>query len=142
IRSDLEESDDFGAFLEIFGVSTQDDHRARPSQSAQKARLVSADLELISSPIYKITPGKYMPNNTRCNKENQLQFSSDPASLKRSIRKGIRSSSIDNNTTIVNLDTSLVDRHSLTTVNQKHSSVDRYLPPDVDRYFSPNINRY
>ena len=30
IRSDLEENDDFGAFLEIFGVSTRDDHRARP----------------------------------------------------------------------------------------------------------------
>ncbi|KAF3539556.1 hypothetical protein F2Q69_00022590 [Brassica cretica] len=40
----------------------------------------------------------YMPSNTRSNKENQLPFSSDPASLVRSIRKGIRSSSIDNNT--------------------------------------------
>ena len=34
IRSDLETSDDFGAFwryLEIFGASTRDDHRAGPS---------------------------------------------------------------------------------------------------------------
>ncbi|KAF3551717.1 hypothetical protein DY000_02007239 [Brassica cretica] len=41
-----------------------------------------------------------MPNSTRSNKENQLLFSSDPASLERSIRKGIRSSSIDNNTSL------------------------------------------
>ena len=39
-----------------------------------------------------------MPSSTRSNKENQLLFSSDPASLDRSIRKGICSSSIDNNT--------------------------------------------
>ncbi|KAF3594010.1 hypothetical protein DY000_02020045 [Brassica cretica] len=39
-----------------------------------------------------------MPNSTRSNKETQLLFSSDHASLERSIRKGIRSSSIDNNT--------------------------------------------
>ncbi|KAF3588343.1 hypothetical protein F2Q69_00029390 [Brassica cretica] len=39
-----------------------------------------------------------MPSSTRSNKENQLRFSSDPASLERSIRKGRRSSSIDNNT--------------------------------------------
>ncbi|KAF3595588.1 hypothetical protein DY000_02025123 [Brassica cretica] len=38
-----------------------------------------------------------MPNSTRSNKETQLLFSSDPASLKRSIRKGRRSSSIDIN---------------------------------------------
>ncbi|KAF3509306.1 hypothetical protein F2Q69_00005995 [Brassica cretica] len=35
-----------------------------------------------------------------------------------------------------------VDRHSLTTVDRRHSSVDRYLPPDVDQYFSPNIDQY
>ncbi|KAF2580928.1 hypothetical protein F2Q68_00004574 [Brassica cretica] len=39
-----------------------------------------------------------MPSSTRSNKENQLLFSSDPASLERSIRKGRHSSSIDNNT--------------------------------------------
>ncbi|KAF2561265.1 hypothetical protein F2Q70_00017044 [Brassica cretica] len=39
-----------------------------------------------------------MPSSTRSNKETQLLFSSDPASLERSICKGIRSSSIDNNT--------------------------------------------
>ena len=39
-----------------------------------------------------------MPSSTRSNKETQLLFWSDPTSLKRSIRKEIRSSSIDNNT--------------------------------------------
>ncbi|KAL0661706.1 hypothetical protein Bca4012_098543 [Brassica carinata] len=38
-----------------------------------------------------------MPSSTRSNKETQLIFSSDPASLERSIRRGRRSSSIDNN---------------------------------------------
>ncbi|KAF3502904.1 hypothetical protein F2Q69_00042295 [Brassica cretica] len=39
-----------------------------------------------------------MPCSTRSNKETQLLFSPDPASLERSIRKEVRSSSIDNNT--------------------------------------------
>ncbi|KAF3542375.1 hypothetical protein DY000_02008271 [Brassica cretica] len=39
-----------------------------------------------------------MPRSTRSNKETQLLFSPDPASLERSIRKEARSSSIDNNT--------------------------------------------
>ncbi|KAL0877296.1 hypothetical protein Bca101_027001 [Brassica carinata] len=36
-----------------------------------------------------------MPSSTRSNKESQLLFSEDPASLERSIRKEIRSASID-----------------------------------------------
>ncbi|KAF2538549.1 hypothetical protein F2Q68_00021705 [Brassica cretica] len=39
-----------------------------------------------------------MPSSNRSNKETQLLFSPDPASLERSIRKEARSSSIDNNT--------------------------------------------
>ncbi|KAF3589221.1 hypothetical protein F2Q69_00027614 [Brassica cretica] len=39
-----------------------------------------------------------MPSSTRSNKETQLLFSSNPATLERSIRKGIHFSSIDNNT--------------------------------------------
>ncbi|KAF2605062.1 hypothetical protein F2Q70_00026060 [Brassica cretica] len=39
-----------------------------------------------------------MPSSTRSNKETQLLFSPDPASIDRSIRKEARSSSIDNNT--------------------------------------------
>ncbi|KAF3585368.1 hypothetical protein F2Q69_00030583 [Brassica cretica] len=41
-----------------------------------------------------------MPSNTRSNKETQLLFSSDPASLERSIRKERCSSSIDNNNSL------------------------------------------
>ncbi|KAF2557491.1 hypothetical protein F2Q68_00016610 [Brassica cretica] len=62
-----------------------------------EARLVPADLEPKNSPIYKITPDECMPSSTRSNKEIQLLFSSDPACLERLIRKGRRSSSIDNN---------------------------------------------
>ncbi|CAG7894173.1 unnamed protein product [Brassica rapa] len=39
-----------------------------------------------------------MPSSTRSNKETQLLFSPDPASLERLIRKEACSSSIDNNT--------------------------------------------
>ncbi|KAF3589913.1 hypothetical protein F2Q69_00031135 [Brassica cretica] len=41
---------------------------------------------------------EYMPSSTRSNKETQLLFSPDPASLERTTRKEARSSSIDNNT--------------------------------------------
>ncbi|KAF3500015.1 hypothetical protein F2Q69_00042193 [Brassica cretica] len=47
-----------------------------------------------------------MPSSTRSNKETQLLFSPDPASLERSIRKEARSSSTDN-TTCVSLDSTL-----------------------------------
>ena len=101
---------------------------------------------------------RYMPSSTRSNKKTQLLLSSDPASLERSICKGIRSS-LQRNTFLIDRqqhlfvarfssatvdpDTSLVDRHSLTTIDRRHSSfVDQHLPSDVDRYFSPNIDRY
>ncbi|KAF2596583.1 hypothetical protein F2Q68_00011540 [Brassica cretica] len=41
---------------------------------------------------------RYMSSSTISNKETQLLFSPDPASLEHSIRKEARSSSIDNNT--------------------------------------------
>ncbi|KAF2531784.1 hypothetical protein F2Q70_00029809 [Brassica cretica] len=41
---------------------------------------------------------EYMPSSTRSNKETQLLFSPDPASLERIICKKTRSSLIDNNT--------------------------------------------
>ncbi|KAF3513350.1 hypothetical protein F2Q69_00005965 [Brassica cretica] len=40
---------------------------------------------------------RYMPSSTRSNKETQLLFLPDPASLERSFRKEARSSSTDNN---------------------------------------------
>ncbi|KAF3588649.1 hypothetical protein F2Q69_00030096 [Brassica cretica] len=42
----------------------------------------------------------YMPSSTRSNKESQLIFSPDPASLERTIRKEARSLSTDNNTSV------------------------------------------
>ncbi|KAF3546341.1 hypothetical protein DY000_02006499 [Brassica cretica] len=44
---------------------------------------------------------KYMPSSTGSNKETQLIFSPDPASLERSIRKEARSLSTDNNTSVL-----------------------------------------
>nr|VDD10981.1 unnamed protein product [Brassica oleracea] len=41
-----------------------------------------------------------MPSSTRSNKESQLIFSPDPASLERTIRKEARSLSTDNNTSV------------------------------------------
>ncbi|KAF3540777.1 hypothetical protein F2Q69_00021686 [Brassica cretica] len=41
-----------------------------------------------------------MPNSTRSNKESQLIFSPDPASLERTIRKEAHSLSTDNNTSV------------------------------------------
>ncbi|WZZ77582.1 hypothetical protein YC2023_098154 [Brassica napus] len=51
-----------------------------------------------SVPVNSATGLKYLPSSTRSNKETQLLFSPDPASLERSIRKEARSSSIDNTT--------------------------------------------
>ncbi|KAF2537200.1 hypothetical protein F2Q68_00020687 [Brassica cretica] len=92
-----------------------------------------------------------MPSSTRRNKETQLLFSLDPASLEHSIRKEARSSSTDNNT-CASLDFSqppstqtLVPstRYTLTTVDRRHSpSVDRHHSSDIDRYSIPDIDRY
>ncbi|KAF3551931.1 hypothetical protein DY000_02009822 [Brassica cretica] len=91
-----------------------------------------------------------MPSSTRSNKETQLLFSPDPASLERSICKEARSSSVDNNA-CSSLDSrqpplthALVPyRYSLITIDRRHSSpVDRHLPSEIDRYFSPDIDRY
>ncbi|KAF3519668.1 hypothetical protein DY000_02060129 [Brassica cretica] len=83
-----------------------------------------------------------MPSSTRSNKETQLIFSSDPASLERSIRKGRRSSSIDNNnsssldscqppstqTSVLSTDT----RSSPSTEDTLFSSTDIFHPTSID----------
>ncbi|KAF2572594.1 hypothetical protein F2Q70_00003595 [Brassica cretica] len=43
---------------------------------------------------------RYMPCSTRSNKESQLIFSPDPASLERTIRKEVRSLSTNNNNSV------------------------------------------
>ncbi|KAF2560644.1 hypothetical protein F2Q70_00018157 [Brassica cretica] len=67
-----------------------------------------------------------MPSSTRSNKETQLLFSSDSASLERSFRKGRRSSSIDNNTS-----SSLDSRQPLSTQTPV-SSTDTRSPPSIE----------
>ncbi|KAF3612139.1 hypothetical protein DY000_02047823 [Brassica cretica] len=51
-------------------------------------------------PNYICFAAMYMSSSTRSNKETQLLFSPDPASLERSIRKEARSSSTDNYTCV------------------------------------------
>ncbi|KAF3540795.1 hypothetical protein F2Q69_00022564 [Brassica cretica] len=67
-----------------------------------------------------------MPSSIRRNEEIQLLFSSDPASLERSIRKGRRSSSIDNNTG------SSLDYRQPTSTQTPVSSTDTRSPPSTD----------
>ncbi|KAF2608444.1 hypothetical protein F2Q68_00044131 [Brassica cretica] len=67
-----------------------------------------------------------MPNITRSNKEIQLLFSSDPASLECSIRKGRCSSSIDDNTS-----SSPYSRQLLSTQTPV-SSTDTLSPPSTE----------
>ncbi|KAF2612630.1 hypothetical protein F2Q70_00011356 [Brassica cretica] len=70
------------------------------NRSAIRPPTIQRDFEL--KPQYYTLVGQtpyygYMLSSTRSNKETQLIFSPDPASLERSIRKEARSSSIDNN---------------------------------------------
>ncbi|KAF3497033.1 hypothetical protein DY000_02052319 [Brassica cretica] len=67
-----------------------------------------------------------MPSSTRSNKETPLIFSSDPASLERLIRKGRRSSSIDNNTS------SSLDTRQPPSTQTPISSTDTHSPPSTE----------
>ncbi|KAF2547117.1 hypothetical protein F2Q70_00020977 [Brassica cretica] len=95
IMSDLEESDDSGAFWRYLEkaseLTIEHDHRC-------------------------------MPISTRSNKEIQLLFSSDSAILERSIHKGRRSPSIDNNTS------SLLDSRQPLSTQTPVSSTEGTLP--------------
>ena len=85
---------------------------------------------------------RYMPSSTRSNKETQLLFSPDPASLERSIRKEARSSSIDNNTcssldfvqppSTQTLVPSTDTRSPLSTEDTHLSSTDIFHPTSID----------
>ncbi|KAF3564759.1 hypothetical protein DY000_02014919 [Brassica cretica] len=78
---------------------------------------------------------RYMASSTRSNKETQLLFSLDPASLERSIRKEARSSSIDNNTC-----SSLDFHHPPSTQALVPSTNTRSPPSTKDTHLSsPNI---
>ncbi|KAF3540251.1 hypothetical protein F2Q69_00020559 [Brassica cretica] len=91
-----------------------------------------------------------MPNNTRRNKETQLLFSPDPASLERSIRKEARSSSIDN-TTCSSIDfcqppstqtlvPSTDTRSPLSTKDTHLPSTDIFHPISIDTYILTSID--
>ncbi|KAF2587185.1 hypothetical protein F2Q70_00035924 [Brassica cretica] len=74
------------------------------------------------------------PNSTRSNKETQLLFSSDPASLERSIRKEIRSSSIDNNTCLS------LDFCEPSSTQTLVSSTDTCSPPSTEETNLPSTD--
>ncbi|KAL0796194.1 hypothetical protein Bca101_067571 [Brassica carinata] len=67
-----------------------------------------------------------MPSSTRSNKETQLLFSKDPASLERSIRKEKRSTSIDFNTS------SSTDTRTPTSTETSSPSTDTRSSPSTD----------
>ncbi|KAF2549085.1 hypothetical protein F2Q70_00021045 [Brassica cretica] len=122
--SDLEESDDFGAFwryreyLEL-ALGVVDVH----AQQYQKQQGNSTAILIRSCKLGTFNPQR---NMFLIDREQHLFVARSRFSL-----------------ATVDQDTSLVDRHSLTTLDRRHpSSVDRHLPFDVDRYFSPNIDRY
>ncbi|KAF2599397.1 hypothetical protein F2Q68_00011225 [Brassica cretica] len=67
-----------------------------------------------------------MPSSTRSNKETQLLFPSDPASLECSICKGRLSSSIDNN------NSSSLDSRQPPSTQTPVSSTDTRSPPSTE----------
>ncbi|KAF3503828.1 hypothetical protein F2Q69_00043196 [Brassica cretica] len=83
-----------------------------------------------------------MPSSTRSNKETQLLFSPDPASLERLIRKEARSLSTDNNTSVLldsaqppSIQTSVPStdsRSPLSTDNTNLSTTDIIHPTSID----------
>ncbi|KAF2619575.1 hypothetical protein F2Q68_00039709 [Brassica cretica] len=77
-----------------------------------------------------------MPSSTGSNKETQLIFSSDPASLERLIRKEIRSSSIDNNTS------SSVDSRQPPSTQTPVSSTDTRSSPSTEDTPLPSIDTF
>ncbi|KAF3542978.1 hypothetical protein DY000_02006956 [Brassica cretica] len=76
-----------------------------------------------------------MPSSTRSNKETQLLFSPDPASLERSIRKEVLSSSIDNNTC-----SSLDFRQPPSTKDIHLPSTDIFHPTSIDTSVQTSID--
>ncbi|WZZ50953.1 hypothetical protein YC2023_051060 [Brassica napus] len=79
-------------------------------------------------------PSWYMPSSTTSNKEIQLLFSPDPASLEHSIRKESRSSSIDNNTCL------LLDFVQPPSTHTLVSSTDTRSPPSTEDTHLPSTD--
>ncbi|KAF3568253.1 hypothetical protein DY000_02014930 [Brassica cretica] len=75
-----------------------------------------------------------MPNSTRSNKETQLLYSSDPGSLEGSIRKEVRSSSIDHNTC------SSYDFRQPLSIKALVLSTDTRSPPSTEDTYLPSTD--
>ncbi|KAF3571046.1 hypothetical protein F2Q69_00058919 [Brassica cretica] len=75
-----------------------------------------------------------MLRSTRSNKETQLLFSPDPASLERSIRKEARSSSINNNAC------SSLDFRQPPSTQALVPSTDTLSPPSIEDTQLPSTN--
>ena len=90
-------------------------------------------LKLLSYPKFISCHFRYMPSNTRSNKEIKLLISSDPASLERLIRKGICSSSIDNTC-------SSLDFCQPPLTHTPVSSTDTRSPPSTEDTLLPSTN--
>ncbi|KAF3590820.1 hypothetical protein DY000_02022737 [Brassica cretica] len=75
-----------------------------------------------------------MPSSTRSNKESQLLFSPDPASLEHSILKEARSSSFDNNTC------SWLDFRQAPSTQALVPSTDTHSPPSTEDTHLPSTD--
>ncbi|KAF3585002.1 hypothetical protein F2Q69_00027888 [Brassica cretica] len=131
-----------GSDPKIFGASTRDDHRARPSVDIEERILIDVHIRTSIDSEARRKPVWYMPSSTKSNKETQLLFSQDHVSLERSIRKEARSSLIDNNA-CSSLDfrqspstqalVSSTDTHSSSSTKDTHlPSTDIFHPTSID----------
>ncbi|KAG5374525.1 hypothetical protein IGI04_042153, partial [Brassica rapa subsp. trilocularis] len=87
---------------------------------------------------------KCMPSGTRSNKEKDLLFSDDPAHLKRTIRRGQRSTSLDA-TTLLSIDThnqQSTDTRPSSSIdpNQYESEYETEYSESIDTHTFPSIN--
>ncbi|KAF2550048.1 hypothetical protein F2Q68_00034857 [Brassica cretica] len=96
LKTDLEISDDFGELWRYLEQAPEMSIELDQQSILEEEYRSMFTLEHRSTA--KRAESMYMPSSTRSNKETQLLFSPDPASLERSIRKEARSSSIDNTT--------------------------------------------
>ena len=83
-----------------------------------------------------------MPSSTRSNKEYQLIFSPDPASLEHTIRKEARSLSTDNNNSVSLDSTQPPSTHTPVplTDSRSHLSIDNINLPSTDTLHPTSID--
>ncbi|KAG5384194.1 hypothetical protein IGI04_035664 [Brassica rapa subsp. trilocularis] len=84
---------------------------------------------IISNQLLVDSIPKCMPSGTRSNKEKDLLFSDDPAHLKRTIRRGQRSTSLDA-TTLLSIDThnqQSTDTRPSSSIDPNHHDENRWM---------------